>query len=59
MPCPSPARTHGRIQDNADDRSVHVALELSRTTGTLAFTDVGVRRPRGVAVVPGIVFVRD
>ena len=43
-------QTTRQIQDNADDRSLHVALELSKTSWKLAFSDGGVRRPRVVAV---------
>ena len=37
-------------QDSADDRSLHVALELSKTSWKLAFSDGCARRPRVVGV---------
>ena len=43
-------QTSQQTQDSAEERTVHVALELSKTSWKLAFSDGGVRRPRVVAV---------
>ena len=44
------AHTPQQTQERADDRTVHVALEVSKTSWTLAFSDGSARRPRVVGV---------
>jgi transposase len=39
-----------KSQDNAEDRTLYVALELSKKSWKLAFSDGSARRPRVVAV---------
>ncbi len=43
-------QTTRSTQDSADDRTLHVALELSKTSWKLAFSDGSARRPRVVGV---------
>ncbi len=44
-------QTSQQIQESAAERTLHVAMELSKTSWKLAFSDGGVRRPRVVGVV--------
>ena len=43
-------QTSQQTQDSAAERTLHVALALSKTSWKLAFSDGGVGRPRVVAV---------
>jgi hypothetical protein len=43
-------QTSRRIQDTVESKAMYVALELSKTSWKLAFSDGSTRRPRQVGV---------